>query len=100
MTAKITSLTKAQVERIPEFRDSWLRVGLSTERADHPLGLTNNPEWAQSRRRREALYLAERARRNEPEPHLNDGLIAVLAGVGAAVALIGGMIGALFQVMP
>lgn len=28
----------------------------------HPLGLTNNPEWDESRARRADLYLAERAR--------------------------------------
>ena len=34
--AKITKLTPAQVARIPEVRDHWLSVGLSTERADRP----------------------------------------------------------------
>jgi hypothetical protein len=33
---RIEKLSAAQASRLPEFRDEWLRVGLSTERADRP----------------------------------------------------------------
>ncbi len=33
---KLEKLTKAQAKRIPEFREKWLRLGLSTEPADRP----------------------------------------------------------------
>lgn len=36
MAAKITSLTSEQSARLPEFRDRWTAIGLSTERADRP----------------------------------------------------------------
>ena len=36
MSAKINKLTPEQAATMPAFRDEWLRIGLSTERADRP----------------------------------------------------------------
>ena len=32
----ITELTKEQKARFPEFVDKWIKIGLSTERANRP----------------------------------------------------------------
>jgi len=60
----------------------------------HPLGLIDNPEWTASRRVREALYIAERARRNEPdhEPSRFGIALVILAVIGVAACLVGGLL--------
>ena len=58
----------------------------------HPIaGMIDNPEWAVSMTRRGELYLAERARREEPdhEPSRFHIALAVMAVVGIALALAG-----------
>ncbi len=40
---------------------------LYTDDRPHPLGLIANPEWEVSLTRRAELYLADRARRDDPE---------------------------------
>lgn len=67
---------------------------------DHPLGLTNNPEWASSRRVREALYLRERQRRiedsNEPFP---TGPITIGVVLGLSILPVFYLIGFAIEVL-
>lgn len=58
----------------------------------HPInGMIDNPEWGVTLTRRAELYLAERARREEPdhEPNRFHIALGILAVIGIAVALIG-----------
>jgi len=63
---------------------------LYTDNHVHPLpGFTDNPEWQGVLTRRAELYLAARARREEPdhEPSRMHVALAILAVIGVAVAL-------------
>ena len=56
----------------------------------HPLGLTDNPEWAKVEKRRHELRMAERARRPQ-EPVASFPLwpfVAVMAAVAVGVAYV------------
>lgn len=69
---------------------------LYTDDRPHPLGLTNNPEWDLALTKRAELYIAERARRANPEPTgtgLGGFVIAILAVVAVAVSAIAGLVG-------
>lgn len=48
---------------------------------DHPLGITYNPEWAASRRVREALYLRSRQRRKEQEREPFPSVAMAIGGI-------------------
>jgi hypothetical protein len=60
----------------------------------HPLGLIDNREWEAARARRADLYIAERARRNEPdhEPNRFGLAVVILAVLVVACALIGSVV--------
>lgn len=54
----------------------------------HPLDLTDNPEWEVALTRRAELYLAERARRADPEREPSGvGLGGVIVGALAVIAV-------------
>jgi cytochrome c-type biogenesis protein CcmH/NrfG len=55
----------------------------------HPLGLVANPEWEVSLTRRAELYLADRARRDDPErePSRMHVALAILASIVIALSL-------------
>ena len=64
---------------------------LYTDERPHPLGLIDNPEWDAVLTRRAELYLADRARREDPErePARMHIAIGILAVIFIAAALIG-----------
>lgn len=68
---------------------------LYTDDRPHPLGLVANPEWEVTLTRRAELYLADRARRDDPERepsrmHIALGIIGLIV---IAAALIGAVTG-------
>lgn len=63
---------------------------LYTDNHVHPLpGFIDNPEWQVTLTKRAELYLADRARRNDPErePSRFHVALGILAVIGIAVAL-------------
>jgi hypothetical protein len=64
---------------------------LYTDERPHPLGITYNAEWDAVLTRRAELYLAERARREDPErePARMNIALGILAVIFIAAALIG-----------
>lgn len=97
MTDKLKGIEPGQRVRVTMQGVTYEGVAtLFAATPDHPLGLRNNPEWQASRRTREALYLAERARRNEAESEpFPDGAFAIGAGLCVAICLLSYMIGVL-----
>ena len=65
---------------------------LYTDDRPHPLGITYNAEWEATLTRRAELYLADRARRDDPEREPNNFhvAIAILASILIAVCLFSG----------
>jgi hypothetical protein len=61
----------------------------------HPLGLVANPEWEVTLTRRAELYLADRARRENPErePARMNIALGILGVIFVACALIGAVTG-------
>lgn len=55
----------------------------------HPMGLIDNPEWQVTLTRHAELYIAEHARREDPErePSRMNAALAITAMIGVALAL-------------
>ena len=68
---------------------------LYTDDRPHPLGITYNAEWEVTLTRRAELYLADRARRDDPErePSRMNVALGILAVIFIAAALIGAVTG-------
>lgn len=65
----------------------------------HPIpGMVDNPEWGVVLTKRAELYMAERARRADPEREPTGGgpVIAIAACIGVAVSIGGYLFGLLF----